>query len=65
MNLFIKGAIWQRNHVWHVDETPEVNKPYIMLDKDDNPYAVCTQHKSVTQPLYKWAYLSDLLPQND
>lgn len=63
---FVAGANWQRNSVWHdASEEPKELKKILIINN--------LGEAMVTVPCYiddwsnyeKWAYLSDLLPQND
>ena len=68
--LFIEGAEWRINSVWHdVSEKPE-NERYILVDKVYRAQAVWKQHvdddwlNDVNHfGITRWAYVSDLLPE--
>lgn len=72
MNLFVKGANWQRNHVWHnASEEPEHEREILLLCVDGTTFKGFYEGGDLDTAIdiicngEKWAYLSDLLPQND
>ena len=65
---FMDGANWQRNHVWHdASEKSEPNKDVLMVTLRTGLYMAVNSSSWIFKntPCDKWAYLSDLLPQND
>lgn len=66
---FIAGAKWEKNRAWHytTDELPEINKHVVNGDwfdfvaKDENDLKrIMKQY-----PFSRWAYVEDLLPDEE
>lgn len=72
---FLKGAEWRINRVWHdsndkPDESPKNKRLIIIEHKTDGDslelsYSLIYSHTYAYFCVIRWAYIKDLIPNND
>ncbi len=74
--MFMNGADWYRNHIWHdIDEEPDFSKFILLYDEKggylspasrwpfkDMPGFVEAMNKKYGANYTKWVYMEDILP---
>lgn len=68
---YLAGANWQRNHVWHeVSEKPNMKDykgrdKHILVEHLDGTVALTWPILLDKKGVYRWAYLTDILPDGE